>query len=135
MGRALALTLAALALMGGCRSFSREFRISGTITIAPGLRAKAPQENAVLFIIAKSKGGVPIAVRRIVNPEFPVSFSLTAEDLLLPAAHPEPPFLLQVQMNSRGDVGAPVRGDLEGTLADPVYPGKRDVHILIDRQI
>lgn len=136
-GRALrlsAILLAAGAALG-CRALSGEFAVSGAITLTARLQAKAPKNNGVLFIIAKNRGGVPVAVRRIVNPEFPVKFSMGPEDLLVPGARPDGPLTLEVQMNTHGNVGKPVRGDLEGTSRDPVRAGERGVNIVIDREI
>lgn len=131
--RLLILAAAALAL-GGCWN-AREFRISGTITISAPMRPKAPRQNVVLFIIAKNKGGVPIAVRRIINPRFPVWYTLTPEDLIVPGVPHREGVLLQVQMNTHGNMGRPMKGDLEGFYSDPVYSGATEVHIVIDRQI
>ena len=135
-GGATSVVFAALcAVLSACNPLSREFNVSGTITIAAPLQAKAPKSNSVLFVIARNKGGVPVAVHRIVNPQFPVSFTLTEQDLLVPGSRPENPLQLEVQMNSHGNVGMPVRGDLEGTHRDPVYPGERGVHIVIDKEV
>ena len=68
---ALALALAA-ALPAACGR--GEFRLSGTVTIASALQHKSPRDNAVMFIIARNRGGVPVAMQRIVNPQFPVRF-------------------------------------------------------------
>ena len=38
------------------------------MTIASSLQSRAPKQNAVLFIVAKNLGGVPVAVRHMVNP-------------------------------------------------------------------
>ena len=133
--RTLLFLGAIAALACGCRALSSDFRISGTVTIASSLQGRALPNNSVLFIIAKNTGGIPVAVCRIVNPQFPVSFSLTPEDLLVPAAPPQAPLVLQVEMNTHGNVGAPARGDLEGSRPDPVTPVERDVHIVIDRQV
>lgn len=130
--RRLGLLVLSACLAAGCH---REFRVSGTITLASNMRAKAPKSNSVLFIVAKNMGGVPVAVRRIVNPQFPVSFSLTDEDLLVPGSRPKDALLIQVQMNTHGNVGEPVPGDLEGDNHEPVYSGERGVHIVIDRQV
>jgi len=133
--RTLLILGAVSVLACGCRALSSDFRISGTITMASSLQGRAPRTNSVLFIIAKNMGGIPVAVCRIVNPRFPLSFSLTPEDLLVPAAPPQAPLVLQVEMNTHGNVGAPARGDLEGTGPDPVEPVERGVHIVIDRQV
>lgn len=131
----LALLLFAAGAALGCRGLARDFGVSGTITLAARVQAKAPKNNAVLFIIAKNRGGVPIAVRRIVNPGFPVNFSMGPEDLLVPGTRPEGTMSLEVQMNTHGNVGKPVKGDLEGTSRDPVRAGERGVNIVIDREM
>ena len=125
----------ALAAAAGCGAFGSRFVISGTITIAAPLRSRAPRSNMVLFVVAKNMGGVPVAVGRIVNPQFPVKFTLTEEDLLVPGSRPKDALQIEVQMNTHGNVGRPVKGDLEGFLPDPVYPGERGVNIVIDRQV
>jgi hypothetical protein len=133
-GALLVLALAA-GILSGCRLFSRDFRISGTVTIAANLQAKAPRTNSVLFIVATNMGGVPIAVRRIVNPQFPVDFSLNEDDLLVPGSQPKDALLIQVQMNTHGNVGQPMPGDLSGACPDPVRSGERRVHVVIDRRV
>ena len=135
MRRTLLAALSIAPLVAGCRIISHDFRISGTITVAAHLQRKIPRNNAVLFIIAKNMGGVPIAVHRIVNPQFPLSFLLTPEDLLVPAAPPRAPVRIEIQMNSHGNLGPPIRGDLEGSPPNPIYPGERGLHIVIDRQV
>ncbi len=125
----------ALGLSLGCRRSAPVFKLAGTITIASRIQGKAPKRNSVLFIIAKNAGGVPIAVRRIVNPRFPVSFELSPDDLLVPGASPENPFLLQVQMNTHGNVGEPRPGDLEGNHRSPVHAGEDGIHVVIDKLI
>ena len=119
-------------LLGGCRK--ADFKVSGTITIASNLQRRAPEINSVLFIIAKNRGGIPVAVRRVVNPQFPVSFTLTPEDLIVPQPASGEPLILEVEMNTHGNVGSPVRGDLEGQHPGPVNSGSH-VDIVIDRQV
>jgi hypothetical protein len=132
--RAAALALAA-GWLAGCGLLGGEFKVSGTITIAAHLQSKVPRQNFVLFIVATNLGGVPVAVKRIVNPQFPVSYTLTDEDLIVPGSDPKEPLLVQVQMNTHGNVGKPVRGDLVGHHPDPVRSGERWAHIVIDQQI
>lgn len=133
MRRALTLALAGAALLAGCAK--REFRLCGSITIASVLQHKAPQGNAVMFIIAKNRGGVPMAVQRIVNPQFPVTFTITPADLIVPELPADTPLRIEVEMNSHGAVGKPLRGDLEGAHPNLVYPGDRRIHVVIDRQV
>lgn len=135
MRRAALLALAATVAGGGCRFLSREFRITGTITVASHLRHKLPKGQAVLFIVAKNTGGVPVAVRRIVNPQFPVRYTLSPEDLIVPGTNPKEDLIIQVQMNTHGNVGTAARGDLEGVYDDIVHSGERGVHIVIDTAV
>lgn len=126
-----ALFLAAPAL--GCRR--GEFHLSGTVTVGAGLQHKMPASNSVLFIVVKNRGGVPVAVNRIVNPQFPASFDVGPRDLLVPSLRRGEALRVQVQMNTHGNVGSAVRGDLEGEHPDPVYPGESNIHVVLDRQI
>lgn len=88
-----------------------------------------------MFIVAKNLGGVPLAVKRIVNPQFPVDYTLDADDLVVPGSRPRDPMRLEVEMNTRGNVGAPMRGDFVGAHPDPVTPGDRHVYVVVDRQL
>lgn len=135
MNRArLAAVLSACAALLACAR-SGNFHISGTITVASSLQDKAPRPNLVLFIIAKNGGSVPVAVRRIVNPQFPLEFSLDTQDLLVPGRWPGGPLTVEVQMNSHGNVGQPKSGDLEGTASTPVAPEQGGVYIVINRRV
>ena len=132
MRRALALALAAAAL-GGCNLLTGDFSLSGTVDIAPRLRERAPKTNAMLFVVAENEGGVPVAVRRIVNPEFPAAFKMGSEDLLVPAVRRREPLKVHVEMNTHGDVGRPQQGDLEGNAAGLFAPGDAGIKVVLDR--
>ena len=129
---ALVLALAA-ALPAACGR--GEFRLTGTVTIASALQRKAPRDNAVMFIIARNRGGLRVAVQRIVNPHFPVKFTFRSEDLIMPEVPADTPLDIEVEMNVHGRLGQPQRGDLEGRQPSPVFPGERRIHIVVDRQI
>lgn len=133
VNKALAGILPVLLALGACSK--REFRLAGTVTIASSLQHQLALGNSVMFIIAKNQGDVPLAVHRIVNPRFPVAFSMNDDDLIVPEIPRDTPLRVQVQMNSHGAVGTPLRGDLEGTHPNLVYPGDRRIHIVIDRKI
>lgn len=76
---------ASLTLASGC-GWMRQAPVSGTVNVAPALLGKAQQPGSVLFIVARNRGDVPVAVREIVNPSFPCRFTIGAEDLILPGA-------------------------------------------------
>ena len=132
MKRLLVLAFAAAAL-GGCNLLTGDFQLSGTVDVAPGLLERTPKENVMLFIIAENAGGVPVAVHRIVNPEFPAPFKLGPSDLLVPALRRREPLTVHGQMNTHGDVGTPRPGDLEGAAAGTAYPGDAGVRLILDR--
>lgn len=89
----------------------------------------------MLFVVVRNRGGVPLAVRRIVNPHFPAPFSVEAEDLVVPGSLPAGPFEVSVELNSHGRVGSPSRGDLLGTHPDSVDPGDTGIHVVIEREM
>lgn len=129
------ISLIALSACAACHRLSRDLHVTGTVRLSNSLQSVRQHENAVLFIVAVNSGGVPVAVHRVINPEFPVSFVLDSDDLIVPGVYANAPLHLRVQMNTHGNVGAPRRGDLEGAYANPVYPGDGDVRIIINRQI
>lgn len=123
-----------LPLGGACRLSPKEFHLAGTVTLAPPLRARPSPPNAMLFVVVRNRGNVPLAVRRIVNPQFPASFTLESEDLVVPGSRPPGPLLVSVELNTHGRVGAPARGDLSGEHRGMVFPGDSEVHVVIERE-
>jgi hypothetical protein len=132
MRRTLALALAAAAL-GGCNLLTGDFSLSGTVDIAPRLRERAPKTNAMLFVVAENEGGVPVAVRRIVNPDFPAAFTMGSDDLLVPEVRRQEPLKLHVEMNTHGDIGHAQSGDLEGDAPGLWAPGAAGIKVVLDR--
>ena len=132
--RRLALIGLAAALASGCELFSVDFRLTGSVDISPRLSERAPKTNAMLFIVAKNAGGVPVAVHRIVNPEFPALFQLGPGDLLVPTLRRREPLTIHVEMNTHGDVGTSKPGDLDGDASGTVFPGSTGVKVVINRQ-
>jgi hypothetical protein len=132
MRQTLALALAAAAF-GGCNLLTGDFSLSGSVDIAPRLRDRAPKTNAMLFVVAENEGGVPVAVRRIVNPEFPATFAMSSEDLLVPAVRRREPLKVHVEMNTHGDIGRPQSGDLIGDAPGLTEPGASGINVILDR--
>lgn len=128
-----ALAAALACALSGCWLFSSDFRLSGTVHVAPGLRERATREGLVLFVVAKNAGGVPIAMKRVVDPEFPAAFKMNLDDLLVPSVGRREPLNVHAEMNPRGDVGAPRAGDLTGAARQTAFPGDGDVRLVLDR--
>lgn len=107
--------------------------ISGTVSVNEELKSKAGRPNSVLFVVAKNQAGIPVAVRKIINPVFPQSFYLGPEELVLPGSSWEGPFELTAQVNTHGILGSPRAGDI-GT-ADPVIARNGDggIRLVLDK--
>lgn len=129
--RAAAVLLAAASL-AACEILTPNFRLSGTVELAPALASRAAHENAVLFVVARNDGGVPLAVHRIVNPEFPASFDMGPQDLLVPGIRRQEPLHISVEFNTHGNLGQPRPGDLSGRLDQTVRPGTRGVNLRLE---
>lgn len=132
MRRALLLAAAAAAA-AGCGLLPSNFRLNGVVDVAPALRARVPRDNGMLFVVAKNRGGVPVAVLRIVNPDFPAEFHMDPADLIVPALGRGEPLTVTAEMNTHGDVGHPRPGDLLGRAPGVFRPGDDGVKILLDK--
>lgn len=134
MRRAGVLALAAAAALGACDWLTGDFRLSGVVEISPALEARAPKTNSVLFVVARNGGGVPLAVHRIVNPEFPAAFEMSAQDLLVPGIRRNEPLTIVVRLNAHGILGEPKPGDLEGAgPAGGARLGDRGVRVRLEK--
>jgi len=131
MRRALVLLLAAAAL-AGCDLLSGDFRLSGTVDVAPRLRERAPKQSAMLFVVAQNAGGVPVAVVRIVNPDFPAAFEMRTADLLVPAVRRREPLTVRAMLNTHGDMRVAHPGDLLGTAPGAAAPGDGGISVILD---
>lgn len=106
--------------------------ISGTVTLPPSPQTQVPSEG-VLFIIARQGDGPPLAVKRIRNPTFPVTFSLSREDQMLAGTPFEGEVRLLARLKRDGTAGPSVSGDLEGKAEMPVKVGQQGVEIVLDQ--
>jgi hypothetical protein len=131
MRQALSLGLLA-ALLSGCELLNGEFHLMGRVDLAAQLSGRATKPGEMLFVVAQNEGGVPVAMRRIVNPEFPVEFTLGPDDLLVPAVRGREPLQVHAELNSHGEVGYSQETDLYGTAPDTVAPGAHNVAIILD---
>jgi len=90
---------------------SSVFTVSGTIDITPRLSKMSEKPNNVCFIVAKNPGGVPVVIKRVVNPEFPLDFNITKKDLLIEDAWKDT-MQVEVFINQHGQVGRLKAGDM-----------------------
>jgi cytochrome c-type biogenesis protein CcmH len=106
--------------------------IEGTVLLDPG-QATQGGGRSTLYIVARvagAQGGPPLAVKRIVGPTFPVSFSLGPGDVMMPGMAFEGPLNLSARLDRDGDPLTREPGEPAGAYqGNPVKPGARNVAI------
>lgn len=112
---------------------TRDFQLQGTVRLHPRFMDYAQRSSNVLVVVARGGGGMPVAVQRILHPQFPMRFSLSREDLVLPGARTAGPLQLQAALTTHGQPGLLREGDLEGWYPVPVRLGDGPVPITLDR--
>ncbi len=112
--------------------FRTFFSVSGTVGLAPASAGFRPKPNTMLFIVARGEGGVPFAVRKVINPSFPLEYSMDSSDLILPELLPLR-LRLEAFLNTHGEIGAPRPGDLYGSLERDVFLADKGCDFLLDR--
>lgn len=109
--------------------------ITGLITVAPDLQSHL-QSTGTLFIIARKDVGPPLAVKKIVNPTFPLPYALTDQDVMFPGTPFQGEVTISARLDRDGYAGPAQPGDLEGTTQKtPARVGDRNVDILINRAL
>ncbi|MHB0995793.1 MAG: c-type cytochrome biogenesis protein CcmI/CycH [Elusimicrobiales bacterium] len=107
------------------------FRISGTVSVAGPLLPSLPGPNSMLFVVAVNEGGVPVAVKKIINPVFPAEFEMTSSSLIMPDLLTRKVYLEAV-LNTHGQLGAPRRGGLKGSFRERVSIRQKDLDLTLD---
>src|SRR6266545_6412710 len=113
-------------------------QISGKITVDPKLKASL-DPNAALFIIARPAGaaaGPPLAVKKIDKPAFPLSYSLSQENVMMQGTPFTGKINITVRLDKDGNPTTRGAGDLTGDYKkNPVEVGGKNVDITIDQMI
>jgi len=107
------------------------FLIKGTAEITSDLAERAARPNTMLFLVARNEGGVPVAVKKIINPVFPLEFQITPSDLILPDVLTKKVYL-EAFVNNHGELGVFRNGDLKGSVKSPLFVFGRKTIITID---
>lgn len=106
--------------------------VSGTVTLAPALAAKAKPDDT-LFVFARAAEGprMPLAIVRKQVKDLPLTFTLDDSMAMTPAAKlsSAPRVIVGARISVRGDA-TPQPGDLQGFSA-PVAPGAAGLKIEI----
>jgi cytochrome c-type biogenesis protein CcmH len=106
--------------------------VSGTVTLAPALAAKA-QPDDTLFVFARAAEGprMPLAILRKQVKDLPLTFTLDDSMAMTPTANlsSAPRVIVGARISARGQA-TPQPGDLQGFSA-PVAPGAAGLNIQI----
>ena len=115
-------------------AWDSSFNISGKISVSPRLVKNAAKPNTECFIIVKNMVDIPVAVKHVVNPEFPLEFSVKKEDLLLPNGYKDA-LKLEVQVNNHGQLGKLQPGDMLGRSGIQLSHHASGVQVTVDKMI
>lgn len=107
------------------------FRASGTVSVRPDLLTSLPGANSMLFVVARNSGGVPVAVKKIINPVFPARFEMGPSSLIMPDLLTRRIYL-EAALNTHGQLGVSRRGDLKGELSAGVTITSKGIPLTLD---
>lgn len=133
------LTIAMVLSLGVCgyywnRSVKEgRFNISGTVTVPERLAALAQADNNACAIIVKNAADVPVAIKRIVDPKFPLEFTMGEGDLL--TEHIDGDLKLEVQINNHGRLGFIKQGDIFGASEEFIKPTSKNIVVQADKTL
>jgi hypothetical protein len=108
--------------------------VSGIIKIDPEMEKNLP-DNWKLFLFARQAGaqrGPPLAVKLLESIEFPYTFTLGQESVMMPGSVFEGELTLTARIDQDGDARSSP-DDLEGTLT--VTAGDNKVELVIDHKV
>lgn len=110
--------------------------ISGTITVDAKLKSHL-DPNAALFIIARPAGGAggpPLAVKKIDQPKFPLSYSLGQENLMMQGMPFSGKVNITVRLDKDGNPTTRGAGDLSGDYKkNPAQVGATNADVILDQ--
>src|ERR1035438_7411656 len=112
--------------------------IGGTIVLPAAYRARVARGD-VMFLAARRDGGPPgpgsmLAVQKLSAEDFPMRFSISSRDAMIPGIPFEGKMSITVRVDKDGDAMTRRKGDLFGQ-ADGVKVGSQKVVISLDREI
>lgn len=135
--------LAAVLLLGLCAAgvfiypqvLKEAFSLSGRIDITPRLaKLVEARPNMQCFIIVKNAGDIPVAIKQVVNPHFPLDFTVDKSNLTLSQAC-KGPYKVEVQVNTHGEAGSLKAGDMFGNAEVAAAVRSNGVAVTVDKMI
>lgn len=113
------------------RLLLKYFSISGEILLSKGAPRKI-KPNWMLFVVAKNKGGIPVAMQKIINPGFPQKFHLSSSAILMPDLLSSR-LRLEAYLSKDGIIGKRENAEIAGFIEDPVFINSRGVTITLSK--
>ena len=101
------------------------FNISGTVLLTEKYKKKP---NTMLFIVLKNKGNIPIAVKKIINPSFPVKFTLNTANLIMPDLLSRKLYI-EAYLNNHGILGKSKTSDMLGRIKKPIFINSQKIEL------
>ncbi len=108
------------------------FKASGTVELGGAASQALPAPNSMLFVVASNDGGVPVAVKKIINPVFPVEFEINSSNLIMPDLLTSRIYL-EAMLNTHGNLGVFRTGDLRGKCPGRVYIFTKGLSIKLEK--
>ncbi len=103
------------------------FNVAGVVTVPQRLLDLAQADNNSCAIIVKNEADVPVAIKRVVNPKFPLEFTLGEEDLLAESVDGD--LKLEVQINKHGQLGIIKEGDVFGNVEGMISAHTKGIEV------
>lgn len=107
------------------------FLVGGTAEITAEFAERAAKPNTMFFLVARNEDGVPVAVKRIINPVFPLDFQMTPSNLIMPDILTKKIYL-EAFINSHGELGVFKNGDIKGSINSPLYIFSKNNRIVMN---
>lgn len=134
MSLSLVVLLTFVACRGDEAAPAQAGTISGQIFVADEL-VENVNGQAVLFIIARKEVGPPLAVKRVLQPTFPLTYSLSESDAMIPGTVFQGEMIVKARLDADGNAGQLASGDMTGETSRTVPVGTSGVDIKIDTLI
>ncbi|MBT3392442.1 MAG: hypothetical protein HN833_00475 [Elusimicrobiaceae bacterium] len=109
------------------------FHIAGQIEVSERLQKRAEVPNNTCSIVVKNEADVPVAIKRIINPSFPLAFEITEQDLLIDALGED--LKVEVYINNHGELGVLKAGDIFSEASEGYKANNKNVVLVADKMI
>ncbi|WP_428897509.1 hypothetical protein Dip518_001300 [Parelusimicrobium proximum] len=107
------------------------FAITGEVQVPERLKKSAEGTNNTCSIIVKNEADVPVAIKRVINPTFPLAFNISKEDFFVPEW--EGKIKIDVEINNHGNLGVFKAGDIFGSADGTYEPNAKNIVVTADK--